>query len=138
MHELSKLRVMMLRAGFLIIFVGLATQIWPLLVNPPLTLPLMNGVVRSLLTSLSLLAGLGVRFPVKMLPLLLFEILWKAIWIVVFGLPQWRSGHMSAETGQTMFECLLVIPYVFVIPWGYVWNHFVRASADRGYPPARA
>jgi hypothetical protein len=138
MHELSKLRLALLRAGYLIIFVGLAIQIWPLLVRPPLDLPLMKGVVRSVLTAVSLLAALGLRYPVKMLPLLLFEILWKAIWIVVFGLPQWRSGHMDAETGETMFACLLVAPYVFVIPWGYVWNQFVRASADRGYPPARA
>jgi hypothetical protein len=131
MTELSKLRLILLRVGYVIIFFGLVIQIWPLLVNPPLNLPLMNGVVRSLLTALSLLAGLGIRYPVKMLPMLLFEMLWKAIWITVFGLPQWRSGHMSAEMGQTMFECLLVIPYVFLIPWSYVWRNFVTAAADR-------
>jgi hypothetical protein len=131
MNELSKFRLALLRAGYLIIFVGLAIQIWPLLVNPPLELPLMKGVVRSVLTAVSLLAALGLRYPVKMLPLLFFEITWKAIWIVVFGLPQWRSGHMDAETGETMFACLLVTPYVFVIPWSYVWRNFVTAPADR-------
>ena len=130
MPELSTLRLWALRAGYLIIFVGLALQIWPLLVNPPLDLPLMKGVVRSVLTAVSLLAAIGLRYPVKMLPLLLFEIVWKTIWIVVFGLPQWRSGHMDAETSETMFACLMIIPFVFVVPWGYVWNNFFKAPAD--------
>ena len=38
---------------------------------------------------------------------------------------------MDAETGETMFACLLVAPYLLVIPWGYAWRTFVNAPADR-------
>ncbi|MEP7001280.1 MAG: hypothetical protein ABI969_12425 [bacterium] len=55
MNELSTLRLYMIRATYLIIFMGLVIQIGPLLVNPPKDLPLMKGVVRSVLTAVSLL-----------------------------------------------------------------------------------
>jgi hypothetical protein len=39
----------------------------------------MRGVVRSVLAAVSLLAVLGIRYPLKMLPLLFFELVWKTI-----------------------------------------------------------
>jgi hypothetical protein len=41
-----------------------------------------GSVVGSVLLAISLLALLGVRYPVKMLPLLFFELPWKAIWVL--------------------------------------------------------
>jgi hypothetical protein len=130
-NELSTFRLYLLRATYLLVLVGLATTIWPLLVNPPKDLPLMKGVVRSVLTAVSLLAALGIRYPVKMLPLMFFELVWKTIWVVVFGLPLWRSGQMDAETAETMKACLMGAIFFFVIPWGYVWRNYVMASGDR-------
>jgi len=57
----------------------MGAQIWPLILHHPANLGHMRGVVRSLLGALTLLCLLGVRYPVKMLPLLFFEFAWKAI-----------------------------------------------------------
>jgi len=38
---------------------------------------------------MSLLAFLGLRYPVGMLPILLFEVTWKVIWIVAVARPTW-------------------------------------------------
>ncbi len=131
MHELSIFRLNLLRATYLLILVGLAIQIWPLLIAPPLDLPLMKGVVRSVLATVSLLAALGIRYPVKMLPLMFFELVWKSIWILVFGLPLWRSGQMDAEAAETMLACGMGVIFLFVIPWGHVMDTYVKAPGDR-------
>ncbi|MEO8623951.1 MAG: hypothetical protein ABI625_22930 [bacterium] len=131
MTELSTLRLYVMRTTYLIIFTGLAITIWPLLVNAPTDLPLMKGVVRSVLTAVSLLAVLGIRYPVKMLPLMFFELIWKTIWVVGFGLPLWRSGQMDAETGETMKACLMGAIFLVAIPWGFVWRNYVTAPSDR-------
>ena len=47
----------------------------------------MEGVVICLLTAMSLLAFLGFRYAVQMLPILPFEVTWKVIGIAAVAIP---------------------------------------------------
>ena len=87
MSEISTLRLYLLRACYLLIAVGLAAMIWPGILSHGDDVPHMNTAVRSLLGAVSLLALIGILYPLKMLPILFFEIVWKVIWILSFGLP---------------------------------------------------
>lgn len=124
-------RLYSLRLGYLIMAVGLAVTRWPLLVNHDQPWPLMESVVVCMLVALSLLAFLGLRYPVQMLPLLLFETAWKLIWLTVVALPLWTAGRMDAATGETTFACLLVVIYLVVIPWRYVFDRYVTQRGER-------
>ena len=44
--------------------------------------------MQCILLAMSVLAFLGLRYPVKMLPILLFESMWKLTWLAVIALPQ--------------------------------------------------
>ena len=79
-------RFYVLRFGYLVIGVGLALTKWPVLTDHG-SWPLMEGVVDCMLVAMSLLALLGVRYPVQMLPLLLLESVWKLIWLGVVAVP---------------------------------------------------
>jgi hypothetical protein len=132
MHDVSLLRLYLLRATYLLIAVGLGLTIWPLLLAPPPDLEHMRGVVWALLGGVSLLAVLGLRYPLQMLPLLLFELVWKAVWVLAIGLPRWSAGTLDAGMEQTMFDCLLGLVLVpLVLPWGYVRARYVRRPGDR-------
>jgi hypothetical protein len=132
MSDVSLFRLYLLRAMYVFIAVGLAVMIWPGILNAPTNLEHMRGVVRSLLTAVSLLALLGVRYPLRMLPLLLFELLWKTIWVVAIGLPLRSAGAFTAGTQSTWHDCLISIPlFLVVIPWGYVLDNYVRRPGDR-------
>lgn len=132
MQELSAFRLNLLRAMYLLIAVGMGIQIWPLILNPPANLEHMRGVVRALMGALSLVALLGVRYPVKMLPLLFFELAWKSIWVFAIGLPLWAAGRLDPGTADTLFSCLLGVVLVpLVIPWTYVFDKYLRAPGDR-------
>jgi len=52
-----------------------------------------------------LLAFVGLRYPLQMLPLLMFEFVWKAIWLITFGLPQWSSGQLPPTFAED-FEAI--------------------------------
>lgn len=139
MNAVSVFRLYLLRATYLFIVVGLGFLIWPGLLSAPKDQGHMQGVVRSLLAAVSLLAVVGLRYPLKMLPLLLFELLWKAIWLLVIGLPLWSAGAFDAGTRQTWNDCLVgVVLFVLVIPWRYVFESYVRAPGDRwrNVPPS--
>ena len=72
-------RLYVLRAMYVFMFVGLAIVKWPTILKPPPGLSNSGSVVGSVLGAISLLALLGIRYPLKMLPLLFFEFLWKFI-----------------------------------------------------------
>src|SRR2546430_15501729 len=72
MPQVSMFRLYVLRAMYVFMFVGLAIVKWPTILKPPPGLSNSGSVVGSVLGAISLLALLGIRYPVKMLPLLFF------------------------------------------------------------------
>jgi len=124
-------RLYLLRLGYLVVAVGLALTKWPLLINHDRPWPLFEGVETCMLVALSLLAFLGLRYPVQMLPILLFELGWKFIWVAVVVLPLWISNQMDPATLQVFYSCLVVLIVLAVIPWRYVVAHYVMKPGDR-------
>src|SRR5919206_3939973 len=113
-------------------FVGLAVFKWPGILNPPPGLTSMGSVVGSVLGAISLLALLGIRYPLKMLPLLFFELLWKVMWVVGWGFPLWSTQQLAPDSEQTLISALVGVVLVpLAVPWGYVFNQYVRAPGDR-------
>jgi hypothetical protein len=129
-RELSLTRLHLMRAGYLLMGVGLVLVKWPLLPRAD-SLPLYEGVTLCLLTAMSLLAFLGLRYPVKLLPLLLFESAWKLLWLALVALPKALAGDLDAATSEVLVNCSLVVLILAVTPWRHVWNTYLRAGGDR-------
>ena len=120
----------MLRATYLLLVVGLGAMIVP---DCSAIEPISRGVIPSLLGAVWLLAFVGLRYPLQMLPLLMFEFAWKSIWLLAFGLPQWSAGQLPPTFAEDFFNIGLgVILMPLVIPWGYVWRHYVKQPARAG------
>jgi hypothetical protein len=130
MTEVSLFRLYVLRAGYLLIAVGLATTIWPIVINHSPQWPLMNGVACSLLAAVSVLAAVGIRYPLQMLPILLFELVWKSIWLIAVALPLWSANQIDARTWGTVQDCLFGAILIPLIPWRYVISHYVTKPGD--------
>ena len=128
---LSLRRLYVLRSGYLFMGGGLAVTKWPSFVAQHGSWPLMKGVVECMLLAMSILALLGLRYPVKMLPVLLFESLWKVTWLAVVALPQLTGNGMDAATTELFTTILLVVVILAVIPWGYVARQYLAAPGNR-------
>src|SRR5437588_12794399 len=90
-----------------------------------------GSVVGSVLLAISLLAVLGIRYPLKMLPLLFFEFLWKALWVLQWGLPPLLAQQLSPEAQETLTSCLVGVVLVpLVMPWRYVFKQYLKAPGD--------
>jgi len=122
-------RLHLMRAGYLLMGVGLALVKWPLLLRAD-TLPVYEGVVACLLSALSLLAFLGLRHPVRMLPVLVLESAWKLIWLATVALPATASGSLDAATEEVLVNCSVVVVILAVTPWRYVWRQYARTPGD--------
>lgn len=128
--ELPTFRLNLMRSGYLLMAVGLILVKWPLLLQAP-SLPVIESAVVCILTAMSLLALLGLRYPVGMLPILLFEVMWKVLWLAIVALPHLLANDTDAATETMTFSVLFVVPILLVTPWGYVWKRFVQARGDK-------
>ena len=131
--DLPLWRLNLMRVGYAVMGVGLAVVRWPDVIGYDYSMPLYEGVVAVLLTAMSLLAFLGLRYPVRLLPILLFESLWKLIWLSVVALPAVVAGEVDAAMNETIFNCSLVVIVLAVVPWPYVWQRYVTAQGDRWF-----
>lgn len=130
--EVSVFRLYVLRATYLLLVVGLGPAIWPGIIHHANDWPLMQGVVSSLLGAVSILAVLGLRHPLQMLPLLLFELVWKAIWLIAVAAPLWLADAIDARTAATVRDCLLgVVIFPLAIPWPYVFANYLKKPGER-------
>jgi hypothetical protein len=127
--EVSLVRLYVLRAAYALLVIGLGAMIVPEVLSHELT---SRGVIASLLAAVWALAFLGLRYPLEMLPLLMLEFAWKAIWMIAYGLPQWSAGQLPPTFAEDMFNIGVgVILMPLVIPWPYVWRRYVTRSGAR-------
>lgn len=127
-HDVPLWRLYLLRVTYLLLVVGLGVFNLPELIWPD---PAGRGLIQGVLGGIWLLAFVGLRYPLQMLPLLLFEFAWKTVWLLNYGLPQWSSGDMPPTWAED-FQAIAfgVILMSLVIPWGYVWRRFIKGPAD--------
>lgn len=134
--RLSTGRLLAMRGGYLMMGVGLVLVKWPQLPRAH-ELPAYEGVTLCLLTAMSLLALLGLRHPVRMLPVLLFETAWKVLWLSLVALPAALAGDLHGTTADIAVSCSLVVVIAAVTPWPYVWRtHGPRARRSLPVTPA--
>ena len=84
-----------------------------------------------MLAGLGAMAAFGVRYPVRMLPLLLFELVWKAIYLIAFALPLWFAHQVTAAVAEDIQACLMAVIFIPIIPWRYVFAHYVLKQGER-------
>jgi len=143
MRSLSTLRLTLLRLCYAVLVVGLSLRYAPVFLDGLHNLPRMDSAVVAMLSAMGLMAVAGLFSPVRMLPLLVFEIAWKAIWVSTVALPKWIDGSLDDGFLSILFNCSVVLPFVLIVPWSYVVANFLgkieplRAGADTQRSAAR-
>ncbi len=119
----------LLRVAYFEVGVGLAITRWPGIVSHQ-PWELKQGTLECMLLAVSLLALLGLRYPRKMVPILLFEVAWKAAWLTTVAVPLWLDGNLSGATAEQLVKVLWVVVVTAATPWRYVFAHYVLAAGD--------
>jgi hypothetical protein len=131
MTEVSTVRLYAMRLFYLLNFVGLGLTAWPGVLNPDKPLGLLDGVAFSFWAALSALMGLGVRYPLQMLPLVLLQLFYKVVWLLAVALPLRSAGQWDSEaSGVTRTFVIAVVVDLLVIPWVYVYANYLKKPGD--------
>jgi hypothetical protein len=128
-REVPLWRLYVLRAGFLLFAVAgfFVHPQW--LIDPS---PTNRGMILAFTGGLWVMSFFGLRYPLQLLPIFLFEFVFKTMWLLRFGLPQWMSGRVDPQLSEDLI--LIGCPPILlalIIPWGYVWGHYFTEPAER-------
>jgi hypothetical protein len=104
--------------------------VWPQLLFESADWDVMRGLAKSMLGALALLSLWGVRYPMQMLPLMLFEIAWKTIWIGLIAGRAWMADKWTPDIEALFFDCIGIIIAYFIVPWRYVWARYVAQPME--------
>lgn len=125
-------RLYMLRAYYALIAFGSMAVFWPSLISHSDEWGVAHGAQFALLGALSPLFVVGLRYPLKMLPLIIYEFVWKCLWFVFVAGPLWMHGHMTEGVWSNVFACSIsVVLTPIIVPWPYLWKTYFIAPMDR-------
>jgi hypothetical protein len=130
--ELPLYRLYLLRLLYALIGLVQGSQTWAAILHHTKPWAMWHGVSMALLGAFTALCLLGIRYPVKMLPLMIFELAWKVLWVLAAWLPLYLAHNIDADTADQFFPIALGLVLVpLALPWGYVWKTYVAAPGDR-------
>jgi hypothetical protein len=71
----------------------------------------------------SVILFIGIIYPLKMLPVVLFEIIYKVTWLIIVAYPLWIKNQLigSPAEGMTYTFLWVVLPIV-AMPWRYFFR----------------
>ena len=74
----------------------------------------------------SVIAFIGILRPLKMLPIVLFEIVYKIAWLLIVAYPLWVKNELagSPAEGMTSDFIWVVLPIV-AMPWRYFFRTYI-------------
>ena len=122
---LSPIRVHLMRLGFVMVFVFVGNISLSSIVNHHGSWDPLAAAALCMWAAHSLLSLIGVFKPLRMLPLFLFEIVYKLLWLAIVAWPLWSTNQLAGSPADMTYAFLSVAVPIMFIPWRYVFRKFV-------------
>ena len=120
------INVYLLRLLFLLVFVFVGYDSWTYILSHQGPWDHVKAAAFCMWASYSLLSIVGVFHPLKMLPLVVFEIIYKLVWLMVVAYPLWSAGQLAGSPAEGMTDAFLwvVLPIV-AMPWKHALDKYI-------------
>lgn len=127
-----RINVYVMRIFFLLMFVFVGFDSWNAIVNHHGPWKPISAVAICVWAAYSTLSLLGVFHTLKMLPIMLFMILYKTLWLIVVAYPLWITNQLAGSDAEAMAGVFIwvIIPMVGM-PWGYVVRTYMWKPGTR-------
>jgi hypothetical protein len=130
--ELPLYRLYLLRASYALLAFVQGYKTWSAILRHTGPWQLWDGIDHSFFGALTVLSLLGLRYPIRMMPLLVYELTWKLIWTLAIFLPLYLGHRVDPDNADSFLSISIAIVIVpLILPWGYIWKNYVTAPGDR-------
>lgn len=119
-------KIYLLRFLFLLVFVFVGYDSWLSIINHQGPWDHVRAAALCMWASYSLLSIIGVFYPLKMLPLVMFEIIYKVSWLIIVAYPLWSANQLAGSPAEEMtYAFLWVVLPIAAMPWKYAFHKYV-------------
>jgi hypothetical protein len=126
-----------LRLFYLLMLVMVAPDAWGALLRHQGPWDPLPAVALCVWATYPALAVFGLLRPLRWLPLMVFTIGYKTLWLVFVAWPMWQAGTLAGSRAEEMAFVFAWVPLLAaVVPWDYVWREYV-VGARRDASPGR-
>jgi hypothetical protein len=126
------LQILLLRIGYALVLGFVGYRSWVGILNHQGDWEPYLAAAVAMWASSSTLSLIGIFRPLRMLPLVLFEIGYKSLWLIAVAWPLWSAGRLAGSAAEEMtYAFLPVIGPILIVPWGYVFRTYVWSSPSR-------
>ncbi|XLZ68168.1 hypothetical protein ABT364_16620 [Massilia sp. SR12] len=127
-----RINIYLLRLLYVLMFFVLGKSTWTEILTHQGPWAPDEAVAWTVWTAFATLAGLGILRPVKMLPILMLEVLYKVMWLAIVAYPLWSNGTLAGSPAEgTTNAFLWVVLAIVAVPWGHVAQAYFTLPKTR-------
>jgi len=124
-----KINIYILRLMFILMVVFLGKDAWTHILTFKGTWNATDAMAWCIWASYSVLAILGILHPLKMLPIVMLEILYKVLWLGLVAYPLWKSNQLIGSQAEGMTNGFLwVLLPIVAMPWRYFFRKYISLA----------
>ncbi len=121
-----RINIYALRLLFALMTVFLSYDSWMHIINHTGPWKVTDAVAWTVWLAYGAVSWIGVLRPLKMLPLVLLEIVYKVAWLFVVSYPLWKNNELAGSSAEytTSVFIFVILPIVFM-PWRYFFRVYI-------------
>src|SRR4030088_1639405 len=126
------INIYLLRVLYFLLFVGVGLQTWSTIINHQGPSDHTKAVASCFWAAYPTLSIFGLLRPLQWLPIVIFMIFYKTLWVIVVAYPLWRGGARAGPPAEEMAHIFVWAPVVSIfVPWVYVFKNYVLRSKPK-------
>jgi hypothetical protein len=120
------INIYLLRVLYLLMFVGVGWQTWSTIINHQGPWDHTEAVAICVWAAYPTLSIFGLIKPLRWLPIVIFMIFYKSIWVLVVAYPLWRANALVGSPAEELAHIFVWAPVIaIIVPWIYVFQNYV-------------
>src|SRR6266849_1471306 len=120
------INIYLLRLLYFLMFGGVGLQTWSTIINPQGPWDHTRAVAFCVWAAYPTLSTFGLIRPLQWLPIVIFMIFYKTLWVIVVAYPLWRAVTLAGSPADEMSNIFVWAPVIIlIVPWVYVFKNYV-------------
>lgn len=120
------INIYLLRLFYFLMAALVATDAWKGIITHEGAWDPYRAMATCVWAAYTTLAVLGLLNPLKMLPIMIFMIFYKTIWLIAVAYPLWRAGTLAGSPAAGMAGDFAPAPVIaLIVPWIYFFKNYV-------------
>lgn len=118
-----------LRLLYFLMFVFVGLDAWKTIITHQGSWDPTRAVAWCVWAAYATLSFFGLLNPLRWLPIIIFMIFYKTLWIIVVAYPMWSAGTLAGSPAEGMAQVFIAAPFLaLIIPWKYVFEKYILLS----------